>query len=431
MLHPGFSNQEAGPDFRGAVLQFASELARTGDVEIDLHPAGWRGHGHDRNPAYRNVVLHVVWDGDSTGGCSLPTLALRSHLDAPLSELSLRFRDDSGASPLLAGQCSAPLRDLPENILREVLHQAALIRSQRKASEFAARARQVGWEQSLWEGLFGALGYKHNVWPMRRLAELLPHLRPHESSKRAATFVLQARLLGVGGLLPTELSRARAGADNYLRSVWDHWWRERAGFAEVILPRGLWRFNGLRPANHPQRRLALAAHWLAKGQVPEKLEQWFTVKIADRELEPSWRHLLQGERDRFWSWHWTFRSARMARPQPLLGAQRVCDLAVNVVLPWFWMRAVAGRNEALRQIAEGRYFAWPKSQDNAVLRLARQRLLGGAGTGALRTAAMQQGMLQIVGDFCAHSNALCENCRFPELVRSLSSTWKSPPDHPG
>jgi len=235
----------------------------------------------------------------------------------------------------------------------------------------------------------------------------------------------------VGGVLLTELSRARAGADNHLRSVWDHWWRERAGFAEVILPRGLWRFNGLRPANHPQRRLALAAHWLAKGQVPEKLEQWFTVKIADRELEPSLRHLLQGERDRFWSWHWTFRSARMARPQPLLGAQRVCDLAVNVVLPWFWMRAVAGRNEALRQIAEGRYFAWPKSQDNAVLRLARQRLLGGARTGALRTAAMQQGMLQIVGDFCAHSNALCENCRFPELVRSLSSTWKSPPDHPG
>jgi len=44
-----------------------------------------------------------------------------------------------------------------------VLQQAALIRLRRKASEFAARARQSGWEQSLWEGLFGALGYKQNV----------------------------------------------------------------------------------------------------------------------------------------------------------------------------------------------------------------------------------------------------------------------------
>jgi hypothetical protein len=27
-------------------------------------------------------------------------------------------------------------------------------------------------------------------------------------------------------------------------------------------------------------------------------------------------------------------------------------------------------------------------------------------------------LLQIVRDFCEHSNALCESCRFPELVRS-------------
>ena len=163
VLHPGFWNHEAGPDFRGAVLQLGAEPARTGDVEIDLHPAGWRGHGHDRNPAYQNVVLHVVWNADSKAPCSLPTLALRSLLDSPLNELSLWFSHDTGAPGLLAGQCSAPLRDLPEHVLREVLQQAALIRLRRKASEFAARARQSGWEQSLWEGLFGALGYKQNV----------------------------------------------------------------------------------------------------------------------------------------------------------------------------------------------------------------------------------------------------------------------------
>ena len=109
----------------------------------------------------------------------------------------------------------------------------------------------------------------------------------------------------------------------------------------------------------------------------------------------------------------------MSKSQPLLGAGRVTDLAVNVILPWFWMRAVAGKSTAVRQIAEHRFFAWPKAGDNAVLRLARQRLLGGAHARALRTAAWQQGLLQIVRDFCEHSNALCENCRFPELVRSL------------
>ena len=431
VLHPGFWNHEAGPDFRHAILQFGQASPRSGDVEIDLHPAGWRGHGHDRNPAYRNVILHVVWDAEPSVACPVATLRLKSRLDAPLGELRLWLGQDAGEPGLLAGQCSAPLRDLSEDTLREVLHQAALIRLERKATQLAARARQVGWEQSLWEGLFAALGYKHNVWPMQRLAELVPLLRANESQSRITALVLQARLLGLSGLLPVDLTRARAGADNYLRRVWDHWWREREEFAEFILPRAIWRFHGLRPANHPQRRLALAAHWLAAGDLPDKLERWFTAKIPDNKLEWSLLEILRVERDEFWSRHWTFRSARMVKPQPLLGARRVADLAVNVVIPGFWMRAVAGTSTAVRQIAEHRYLAWPKAEDNAVLRLARQRLFGGSHARALKTAALQQGLLQIVRDFCEHSNALCENCRFPELVRSLraeQSRGNLPPD---
>jgi len=83
---------------------------------------------------------------------------------------------------------------------------------------------------------------------------------------------------------------------------------------------------------------------------------------------------------------------------------------------------VAGKNDRLQEAAEHRYFVWPKAQDNAVLRLARQRLFGGAKASEIGTAAAQQGLLQIVRDFCQHSNALCENCRFPELVRKLRSS---------
>src|SRR5437762_2807138 len=64
VLHPGFWNREAGPDFRGAVLQFGSEPPRSGDIEIDLISSGWHSHGHDRNPNFANVILHVVWNGE-------------------------------------------------------------------------------------------------------------------------------------------------------------------------------------------------------------------------------------------------------------------------------------------------------------------------------------------------------------------------------
>ena len=123
------------------------------------------------------------------------------------------------------------------------------------------------------------------------------------------------------------------------------------------------------------------------------------------------------ERDEFWSWHWTFRSARLKKPQPLLGDARVTDLAVNVILPWLWTRAAEGKNGKLQRVIEHRYTVWPQAEDNSILKLARQRLLGVGRSRALRSASAQQGLIQITRDFCEHSNAVCENCRFPELVR--------------
>jgi hypothetical protein len=56
-----------------------------------------------------------------------------------------------------------------------------------------------------------------------------------------------------------------------------------------------------------------------------------------------------------------------------------------------------------------------------VLRLARKRLFGVADHPTLRGAAAQQGLIQIVRDFCDHSNAVCDNCQFPMLVKDWSA----------
>ena len=56
-------NHGPGPDFRGAILLDATGRARRGDVELHHRPAGWRSHGHHRDPAYARVLLHVVGGG--------------------------------------------------------------------------------------------------------------------------------------------------------------------------------------------------------------------------------------------------------------------------------------------------------------------------------------------------------------------------------
>ena len=465
VLHPGFVSVEGGPDFRGAVIQIGDAAPRSGDVEIDLRAGGWHAHGHDRNPAFQNVLLHVVWDdvGVHASACPIhrrkipqrgiefqplpPTLAVSDKLDAPIAELGLWLENDSPRvlPENLRGQCCVVLRELDETRQGRILDSAARVRFQAKAGQFRARARHAGWEQALWEGLFHALGYKHNVWPMQNLAEL----RPRWTRGADPVFALQARLLGLSGLLPAELTRlrpacrgfgaasarAQTGNDDYVRKLWDCWWRERDEFGDCILPRAVWKFHGLRPANHPQRRLALAAHWLAADNLVSKLGRWCASSMGEgrragdpeifgtatrrpsQALVDSLRKILEVERDEFWSWHWTFRSARLTQPQPLLGDARVTDLAVNVILPWLWTRATEGKNGRLQQIIEHRHAVWPQAEDNSILKLARQRLLGVGRNRALRSASAQQGLIQITRDFCEHSNAVCENCRFPELVR--------------
>jgi hypothetical protein len=419
LLHPGFWNREPGPDFRGAILQFDDDPPISGDVEIDLHDRCWRDHRHHLNPAFRSVVLHVVWKyfgSDAMTPPSLPTVALAEVLDAPLEELALWLTSEMALEfPAgYRGQCCAPLRDLAPGQLERLLRQAATVRFRAKASHLQARARQAGWEQALWEGLFRALGYKHNVWPMQRLAELRP-LLAHDPP--AGAFDWQARLFGAAGLLPNQLPRGATAGAAYVRRLWDVWWRHRSTLAEWTLPRALWRFSGLRPANRPERRLALAAHWLAAGTLPAALERWCAETVRERHLVSSLARATATEPDGFWSWHWTLRTSRLPRPSPLLGHARLTDLAVNVVLPWLWTRAQEGKATALQAEIEKRYFAWPAAGDNAVLRLARRRLMGTESRRLLHGAALQQGLLQIVRDYCQQSDALCGECRFPELVR--------------
>ena len=434
VFHPGFLSREGGPDFRGAVLQIGDEKPVVGDVEIDLQAGGWHAHGHDKNAAFNQVILHVLWSVPKKETAGLPVLSLGKLLDAPLTELALALENKVRLPEPLRGKCAAPLRELSEPQQAALLSAAAKVRFKNKASAMLARAKNAGWDAALWEYLFRAIGYKHNIWPMQNLAEA----RSRWFRGTRSVLEIQSLLLGVGGLLPDELTRSQKAADTFLRHAWDFWWRERDAFADCRLPRAVWKFHGLRPANHPQRRLALAAHWLADPQLIHKIEAWVTTRLRDDSLrtnrekpEPSPRHLLdslmeifQVRRDEFWSWHWTLKSSRLPKPQPLLGVARVTDLAVNVILPWLWIRAREGGNQELQAEAERRFLAWPAAEDNSILKLARQRLLGTTHPGLLKRAALQQGLLQIVSDFCEQSDAICTDCRFPELVLGLKSQAK-------
>jgi hypothetical protein len=413
ILHPGFWNFGAGPDFRGAVMQFGDERPVEGDVEIDLESAGWRQHGHNRNRDFSRVILHVIWEKGSRVS-SLPTLALSEFLDAPLEELSSGLRGETALEwpEMLIGQCAGPLRFWEPERLSGFLEEAGWTRFLRKAKALEARAAHAGEDRALWEGLLRGLGYSRNVWPLQRIAELAAPLRNHGESMGVVAW--QARLFGLSGLLPGESLNGRNS--DYIRKLWGFWWRERGEFYEDILPAAAWNFRMTRPSNHPHRRLALAAHWLSDSEFISRISNWTKSAEKPRAAAEQLRELLNPRSDRFWERRFTLHSMPGARPFPLLGRVRTTDLAANVILPWAWNRATRSEDESNAGRLREQFFRWPASQDNAVLALARRRLWGNTPPQIRWTLARQQGLLQVVADFCSASNAICASCKFPEFV---------------
>ncbi|MGE3308853.1 MAG: DUF2851 family protein [Limisphaerales bacterium] len=421
ILHPGFLNREAGPDFLKAVVQRGDSAPTTGDIEIDLRPSGWKSHGHFQNPAYANVVLHVTWDPPGPEPL-LPTLVLQDVLDAPIEDL-LDWVDGNVdlPSPWVAGQCSAAIRSFPPEWIADLLHQAALVRLTTKARAFGARGRDAGWTQALREGVFRGLGYKHNAWPMQRLAEVIPHLDPIPSDTREPRDAWEARLLGLAGLLPPEpKSGTRA------RLLWDLWWRERDSLQPLSLPPFLWRLHGVRPANHPQRRLAVAAAWIADPAWEPRMNAWFEDLVAGGPAadnpEATLNEALRPESHGFWRRHYTLSTRALPSPAPLLGSGRLNDLAVNAFLPWLWARADSVGDETHRRKIESVFLHWPPGEDNATLKLARARIFGTDNLPVRKTAAVQQGLLQIVRDYCLHSDSICSGCALPGCFNQFLSS---------
>ena len=89
VLSPGVWNGGPGPDFRGAILRIGGRRA-AGDVEIHVRPSDWAAHGHDGDPRYANVVLHVAWFPPAPGA-ALPDIPLALLADAMLARPGFSF----------------------------------------------------------------------------------------------------------------------------------------------------------------------------------------------------------------------------------------------------------------------------------------------------------------------------------------------------
>ncbi|MFA6960190.1 MAG: DUF2851 family protein [Opitutaceae bacterium] len=178
VVYPGRWNHLGGPDFDGARLIIGGREV-VGDVELHLHAKDWAAHGHADDPAYDNVLLHVVLfpcaetHTKGASGREIPILCLLPRLHHGLEEYAA-----DEAMEHLAGrplhQALEILGALDREALNETLSTHASRRWRSKVHFAGERIKRLGWEGACHHAAMEILGYRFNRAPMLTVATTWP-----------------------------------------------------------------------------------------------------------------------------------------------------------------------------------------------------------------------------------------------------------------
>lgn len=405
IVQMGVWNRESGPDFIGAAVSFDGGEPVHGGIELDLDARDWERHGHATNPAYEGVQLHVFTR--KAGPVAFARTA--SHRAVPQVYLDLSAQPSAHPRAVLyakPGRCSAPLASMRPEALRELIAAAAMHRMSLKAARIARWSAWHGPDEALFQALAETLGYKHNTLPFLALAQ---RLTLRGLRRKGAT--AEARLFGCSGFLegspPDDLDPP---ARDHVRALWSEWWRERSECGRLMLAPSAWKLGGVRPANHPQRRIAALAA-LAK--------QWPKLRALSESGDlAALRRWLGALEHPFWSTRFTLHSKPAPKPLALLGPARIGEMFANAFIP------LALRSRLTSWDAAS---ALRAAEPNREVKTAAARLFAEAHVPEIATTLVgQQGLQQIYRDFCLRDASDCARCRFPEIAARFRSRHTTP-----
>lgn len=327
----GQQNRDAGPDFFNAKVRIGGEMW-CGNVEIHVRASDWHRHGHNSDPAYDSVILHVVQHDDceirTTDGRVLPQMELPCARD--FSQRYAAFINN----PANTLACAVEMRSLSPVLVRDWLDNLAFERLYQKVDAINERLERSSgdWEQAAFITLGRALGAGINGDAFERVATSLPLRLMHKHCDSLLS--LEALLFGQAGLLNNAAQNPYVGQ---LKREYDF----------LVLKFGLqapqpltWRMSRMRPASFPHRRLATLARMVYGG---------FSLmqKIVDVETEAQARELFRLDLTGFWSSRYNFASQGSAAKPAAFGAATVDMLIINVVAPLLMAYGMATGDDSL------------------------------------------------------------------------------------
>ena len=201
----------AGPDFFNAQITIGNQKW-AGNVEIHLKSSDWYVHHHERDEAYENVILHVVWEHDAEifrkNNTEIPVLELRKHVDA----LTLS-NYQSLVSPKSWIFCEKQIQEIDVFVFKNWQERLFFERLERKSKPIFDLLEQTNqdWEAVLFCLLAKNFGLNTNGEIFLKIAQTIPFSIVRKESFEVEN--LEALIFGTAGLLDSEKE------DNYFKDL--------------------------------------------------------------------------------------------------------------------------------------------------------------------------------------------------------------------
>ena len=388
VIDPGLSNPNAGPDFFNAKLKIDGTMW-VGNVEVHTQATDWLRHGHDRDKAYDNVILHVVGEDNChvyrTDGAVIPQLLLVCPEKVRLHYDELRKAD-------ICPPCHEILPTLSKLTIVSWLSALQVERFQQKAALISERLARFNnhWEDVFFITLarnygFGLNGDAFEAWASRLSLRAV-------DKHRDSLFQVEAIFFGQAGLLEEDVK----DADDYYQKLQKEYAYLQHKF-QLPAPMDVsqWRFLRLRPGNFPHVRLAQLA-WLYHSR------QSLFSRLMEAETLDEAKRLLMAQTSPYWESHFTFKKESPRHEKPV-GDTALNLMIINTVIPFLYSYGLHKGSELLCDRAT-RFLESLKAEDNYIIRQWR-----GAGL-SVNTAADSQALIQLRKEYCDKRD--CLRCRF-------------------
>lgn len=321
IIETGEYNRDAGPDFTNARIRLGDTLW-AGNVEMHLKSSDWLLHRHQEDSAYRNVILHVVFEDDQPiprdNGEPLPCLELRRRIPAGVYQGYEALLRDMDWIP-----CEQQLHKVPDTVRYLWLERMLVERLEQKTIVFEQRLHQNQnhWEEVFYEALARNFGVKVNADPFEQLARSAPLALL--SKYRNSLFQVEAILFGQAGLLHDHMEGI------YPQRLWREYCFMQQKHHLTPMVGSAWKMLRLRPANFPTIRIAeFAALICESGPLFAQILEARTLKEISR--------LFQVGISGYWDTHYHFGKASNERHKSL-GRETIELLTINTIAPFLFL----------------------------------------------------------------------------------------------